>query len=44
MVVLKFKILGSECQTSSKYAKRAKQTTKKDVDFFYPPSAGRGRS
>jgi hypothetical protein len=28
--MIKIKILGSECQTSGTYAKRAKQATKKD--------------
>jgi hypothetical protein len=49
--MFKFKILGSECQTSGTYAKRAKQATKKDncscfLDYlaFLRPTADRAIS
>jgi hypothetical protein len=34
-IKIKIKILGSECQTSGTYAKRAKQATKKDNRLYF---------
>jgi hypothetical protein len=49
--MIKIKILGSECQTSGTYAKRAKQATKKDISLcllnnlaFLQPAADRAVS